>query len=206
MKNIKKIISISSEPIGEKLDKTLSQKMWVPREIQDMLGEKNGFYAFYSALHIYPSSDPYLSIEEINQDTEWERNYSTDGEEITAFGQDIFGSQFCVSSKTGYFRLELETGEREHLGEDLDGMWEKLLADPETETGYPLAQQWQIKNGTLPLNYRLCPKIPFFMGGEYSVENLMPIHTLERIRLGMDIFNQTKDIPDGQRVELKVVP
>jgi len=205
MKSNKKIISISSEPIGMELKNFPTENLWVPAEIQSMLKDKNGFYAFYSAIHVYPSMDCIVSIENINQ-LDLRKTYSSENEEITVFGQDIFGSQLCVSSETGYFRLDLETGERDKLGENLEELWNSILSDPEVETGYPLAEQWQIENGALPANYRLCPKIPFFMGGEYSTENLMAIHTLERIRLGIDIFHQTKNIPDGQQVVLKVIP
>lgn len=177
-----------------------------PQELMRMLDKRNGFYTFLSAPHIYPLNGNQVSSHTINHLFSWTQYYAKENESIVVFGQDAFGCQFGFSGNCGYFRLELETGEREELGTTLEGFWDCILQDAAVHTGYPLAEQWQIKNGALPTHHRLCPIIPFFMGGQYATENLMAIHTIERIRLGIDIFHQTKNIPDGQQVVLKVIP
>lgn len=206
MKNTQKILSISSEPIAEKKAMNISEKIWIPQEIVSLLSSKNGFYAFYSSLHIYPMSDDDVSIERINIGSNWKDLYGDEVKNSTSFGQDVFGCQFLVSPTSGYFKLDLETGQKEYLGETLEEFFSSILEDPECQTGYTLAYEWQNEHGALKKNHVLSPKIPFLMGGEYSVGNLFEVTTNGRIELASDIFSQTKDLSDGQQVQIKAVP
>jgi hypothetical protein len=68
------------------------------------------------------------------------------------------------------------------------------------ETGWPLARQWQAENHPLAPGKRLAPKIPFFLGGKYSVENLWEVDAVEGMRAKADLAMQTKDLRDGAKV------
>jgi hypothetical protein len=50
------------------------------------------------------------------------------------------------------------------------------------------------------------PKTPFFMGGEYKLENLWAGNPLEGMRLKGDLAIQTRDLPSGTRVRLNIAP
>jgi hypothetical protein len=50
-----------------------------------------------------------------------------------------------------------------------------------------------------------CLKIPAVLGGGYQRDNLATITVAELIAVSGDIALQIKDLPDGARVELKVV-
>ena len=65
-----------------------------------------------------------------------------------------------------------------------------------------MAHEWQAKNGPLPSGKRLMPKTPFFLGGEYKVENLWAGSALEGMRFKADLAIQTRDLPEGAKVKL----
>jgi len=46
------------------------------------------------------------------------------------------------------------------------------------------------------------PKIPFFLGGAYSMENLWAGDAIEGMRLKADLAIQTKNLPDGSQVRI----
>jgi len=46
------------------------------------------------------------------------------------------------------------------------------------------------------------PKTPFFLGGEYKVENLWAGSALEGMRFKADLAIQTRDLPEGAKVKL----
>lgn len=200
------ILAMASSPLSDRPIPHDNMITWVPKDLMALLQKRNGFYAFVSALHLYPLSGAPVSTHGITEEFPWRETYGATGEDISVFGQDVFGCQFCASSEGTYFRLDLETGEREVLGNTLEEFFQSILDDPEVQTGYPLALEWQEKNGPLQPNGRLGAKTPFFMGGEYAVENLFELDTLKRIRLGLDLFHQTKNLPDGQKILLEIAP
>jgi hypothetical protein len=46
------------------------------------------------------------------------------------------------------------------------------------------------------------PKIPFFLGGSYSMENLWAGDAVEGMRFKADLAIQTKNLPDGSQVRI----
>jgi hypothetical protein len=48
-------------------------------------------------------------------------------------------------------------------------------------------------------------KIPPILGGEYALENVTPVNLHEHYLFLADIFDQTRDLPDGTRVKINVV-
>ena len=76
-----------------------------------------------------------------------------------------------------------------------------VLNDYEVLTGYPLAHQWQKRNGPIAAGMRLLPKIPFVMGGEFSLDNLYVVNAIEGMRLRADIADKIKSLPNGTQVK-----
>jgi hypothetical protein len=97
-----------------------------------------------------------------------------------------------------------ESGEVTTLAGPLEDWACQILTDYEFLTGYPIAHEWQQKFGPLQAGMRLVPKTPFILGGEYTVDNLYALEAVEAMRVRGDLYRQTRHLPDGARVAIKV--
>jgi hypothetical protein len=68
-----------------------------------------------------------------------------------------------------------------------------------------LLHLWQEKNGALPIGARFMPKLPFVLGGKYSLDNLYALSAVSGMRSRGNLARQLKEVPDGARVEFRVV-
>jgi hypothetical protein len=170
----------------------------------ELLRRRNGFYAFLGALHVFPTvaSGEEFSQSEWNADDLWKGAYPSLDAEYTAFAEDVFGGQF-LHSGSGVFQLEPETGELERISVDISGWCAAVLDDPEVLTGYPLAEEWQVRNGRLPIGKRLIPRTPFVLGGDFSCDNLMLVDSAESLRWRAELAAQIRDVPDGGKIVLR---
>jgi hypothetical protein len=210
MTRIEELVSISSAPLApgpEGIPRFLETYVLGP-ELFQMLRLRNGFYAFESALHVFPLTfDPAAGLEAWNAASLWRDAYQDLAEGLLFFAEDIFQDQFCLSLKqSGVFRFQSETGQTDFLADSLERWADRVLSDHRVETGWPLAHEWQAARGPLPAGQRLMPKTPFFMGGEYTLENLWAGSPLEGMRLKGDLAIQTRDLPNGAKVRLNVAP
>jgi hypothetical protein len=175
-------------------------------ELIEFLKKKNGFYAFESALHVMPAQacGPEIGLVDWNSEHLWIHEYGGMAKGLFFFAEDIFGCQFCIRAD-GIYQFDPETGQVEKLATDLDGWTDAILRDYSYLTGYPLAHEWQQANGAIAAGVRLVPKQPFVTGGEFSVQNLAPLDAVAAMRMRGQIAMQIKDLPDGARIELRVV-
>jgi hypothetical protein len=148
------LISISSPAVCE-------PHAQLPRELFDvgdllrsqfveLLSEKNGFYAFESALHVLPSNCPTetMDIERWNDAKLWKGLYNDLTRDCLFFGEDIFCNQFGV--RQGQIcRFEPESGELQQIAADLEQWAKRILDDYDYETGYAIAKKWQEIHGPL---------------------------------------------------------
>lgn len=171
-----------------------------------MLQEKNGFYAFESALHVFPlMPDANSGLEAWNSASLWRNAYEDLSEGLLFFAEDILQDQFCLSRKQdGVYRFHAETGLSVLTAESIEEWARRVLDNYSTETGWPLLHEWQNKNGPLPQGKRLIPKTPFFLGGEYKLENLWAGDSLEGMRFKADLAMQTRHLPEGSKVTLNI--
>jgi hypothetical protein len=206
MTAVEKLLSISSEPLAPKpkaLAKILEPYALGP-ELFYMLECKNGFYAFESALHVFPLTSAIgMSLEEWNADSLWRIGYQDLADGLLFFAENAFQDQYCLSAN-GVLRFCSETGTTKVLADSMEGWAGKLLDDYNCETAWPLASKWQTEHGSLPAGKRLMPKIPFFLGGEYSIENLWAGDAVEGMRFKADLAMQTRDLPDGSAVTMNL--
>lgn len=209
MDNIDKLISISSESLAAKpgVSPEFLGDYPLGPELFHMLEQRNGFYAFEFALHVFPlTSDPEAGLEGWNAGSLWRNEYEELAEDSLFFAQDILQDQFCLFKKQGgVHRFHAETGQTSFMAESIEKWAGIILANYRTETGWPLVHEWQEKNGPLPLGKRLMPKTPFFLGGEYKIENLWAGNPLEGMRLKADLAMQTRYLQEGAKVKLRVV-
>lgn len=59
--------------------------------------------------------------------------------------------------------------------------------------------------GPLSTGKKYCLVIPGILGGEYAISNIKTAPLVELIRFSGDLATQIKDLPDGARIQLKVV-
>jgi hypothetical protein len=210
MTSIEKLLSISSESLAAKpsVSPECLREYALGSELFHMLKQKNGFYAFEFALHVFPlTSDPETGLEGWNAGSLWRKEYEDLADGLLFFAEDILQDQFCLSKKqSGVHRFHAETGQTVFMAESVEKWADVILANYKTETGWPFVHEWQQKNGPLPLGKRLMPKTPFFLGGEYKIENLWAGNPLEGMRVKADLAMQTQHLPEGAKVKLNICP
>ncbi|MGI8552314.1 MAG: SMI1/KNR4 family protein [Dehalococcoidia bacterium] len=162
--------------------------------------------AFESALHLFPLSHEQggLTLEQWNAQGLWRYEYGDLAVGLLCFGEDIFGNQFALRAGE-VCRFEAETGSVVPMARDLEEWARLILDDSALETGYPLGHAWQQHNGALLPGKRLLPKLPFVLGGEYTLENLYAGDAVAGMRFRGNLAQQLRDLPDGAKVRLEIV-
>jgi len=179
----------------------------LPSGLGDLLRRTNGFLAFESALHVLPSgpvSDGTMSVQLWNDPDLWRSSYDGMADGLFFFAEDIFGGQFALGSQ-GVVSFDPETGDVERIAADLEGWADRVLADYQLLTGFPVAHSWQELHGQLSPGMRLIPKRPFVLGGEFVPENLYPLDAAKGMRFRGDLATQIRDLPEGASVSFKIV-
>lgn len=207
MTRLQELLSISSEPLADRpaTMPALLKDFPLGPDVFAMLEQKNGFYAFESSLHVFPIlSDSGSGLEGWNAYNLWRNEYKDLANGLLFFGEDIFQDQFCLSPE-GVLRFDAETAKTEYLADSLESWANLILSGYSEETGWKLAHEWQSVHGPIPRGKRLMPKIPFFLGGQYRLDNLWLGNPLEGMRFKADIAIQTCALPDGTKIRLKVI-
>jgi hypothetical protein len=210
MTDLEKLLSIASEPLGPEVTDppSVTNGYALGPELFSILRNKNGFYAFESALHIFPLGGNHKpELVSWNAPSPWRSDYGDLAEGLLFFGEDILQDQFCLSAeRPGILRFQAETGHVTPMAGNFDEWAAVILSNYPMETGWTFAHAWQQKNGPLPMGERLMPKRPFFLGGDYAFENLWLGDSLEGIRFKADLVRQTRELPDGAKVRLHIAP
>jgi hypothetical protein len=178
----------------------------IGESLANFLRQKDGFFCFESALRVFPSVTVESSwgIDEWNSCGLWMADYRGLAEDVLCFAEELFGRQFVIADgKVGIF--EAETGEVGTVAYSLEEWASKILLDYNQMTGYGIAHEWQHKYGPLHPRHRLMAKTPFVLGGDYSVANLASTDSLQMMKTLGNLAYQIHDLPDGTRVELKVL-
>lgn len=183
-----------------------SQAGRLAKSLVAFLDQRNGFYAFERALHVFPArSTPIeLGLDRWNEHCCWRYAFDGMADGCLFFAEDAFGGQFAIKSD-GIYHFDPETGSQELLSGDLESWAEALISDYEVLTGYPLAHEWQVSHGEIPSGSRLVPKRPFVLGGSFSIDNLYLISSAKGMRLRGSIATQIRDLPDGSAVKIEIV-
>lgn len=205
-----KLLSIASPALSFNLPHLVLDSLALAdsrvEELMTLLGRRNGFYAFESALHVFPaiSSDKELGLERWNSSSLWRSAYGDMTAGCFFFAEDVFGGQFCIR-QGAIHTFEPETGKLEFLGSSLEEWARSLLKDYEVLTGCPLAHKWQQEHGPLTSGIRLVPRIPFICGGQFTLENLVALDAVRGMRVRGQLATKLKDLPDGTRIEFQIV-
>ena len=207
MKNLIKLVSVGSDALEKSEDEfdfsNLFTKKEMIEEAEKFYSLKNGFYAFESALHVFPISerDDIMSFQKWNSKHLWRAGFPELEKDVYFFAEDVFGMQFCFKNNE-IFLFDGETFKFDLLAKSIEEWAEIILKRHDYYTGYSLAHKWQEMNGSLKINKRLGPITPFFLGGKFSVENLNEIDSSELMRFRASLYKQSKNLPDGTKVKL----
>lgn len=200
MSAIDKLIEIS----GPAFSLSVPGQLEYP-ELENLLKQKNGFFAFEGALKVfsYFNCEASYGLKDWNNKDFWKFEYESLPEDYFFFAENIFGGQFCIKESNIYY-FEPETAEFTLVANNLEEWATKILMDYDVLLGYRIAHDWQEKNGQLSFKKRLLPTQPFFMGGKMEIENLKDVEEVESMRVRGSIYQQTKNLPDGSQVRLQV--
>ena len=177
-------------------------------ELVKLLETKNGFYAFDSALHVFPFTE---DCKEGRQDvicwndcTTWKHAYPEKIDSMFCFAEDIFGYQFCIFRKH-IGRFDPETGDVEVIAGTIEEWATLICSDVNVQTGYPVARAWKESKGIIKTGYRLVPIYPFVTSqGSYQLTNLYECKAVKGMLSRADFAKQISNVPDGERI--KIVP
>ena len=187
-------------------DLVINQFSLLGNELIELLKFRNGFFAFESALNLYPLGESLteICIQSWNESALWRQSYGNlIDAKVLFFGQDAFGNQFGINCKEVILFFS-ETAEVEVLANSLFDWLGLLMDDWRGFTGYNLAHEWQKKNRSIKSGERLIPKFPFVLGGEYNVDNLYCGSILEAQKFRAGLARQIVSIPDGTSVKVNI--
>lgn len=208
MKNyVQKLLSVAGESllsVNNNYEILPQEKIY--QELYNLLSVKNGFYAFESALHVFPmgKQQGIMDIESWNTLELWKYEYGSLADDFFCFAEDVFGMQFCLyNHKICLF--DVETAHYEILADDFEEWAEKVLAESNMLTGYSLARAWQQQHGLLPVGKRLLPKKTFVAGGAFEMNNLYVGDAVEGMKFRGSLAQQIHDLPDGTVIEFEIV-
>lgn len=201
---VDKLLEISGPALCESIASSSADHSRM-EELIRLAARRNGFYAFESALHVFPMVMPcdHLTAEDWNDPSLWKDQYGAAAKGIWCFAEDIFGGQFAIANDI-VVSFDAEAGDLTKIADTVEEWACHILTDYEYLTGYPFAHEWQETHGPLPVGQRLVPKIPFIFGGEYAVANLYAADAVRGMRLRGDIYKQSAHLPDGARATLRV--
>lgn len=204
-----KLLELSSpafSPGGTGIDlEACMQLGGVPKELASILGEKNGFHAFESALHVFPFNDAPSSfgLDTWNSGSGWRVEYGELASGCLFFAEDVFGGQFCLKNGR-VWQFDPETGGLTLLAESLEEWAAAVLGDFAFLTGHPVAREWQLLHGPLPAKMRLVPKVPFVLGGPFALSNLSLMDSERGMRVRGNLARRINGLPDGQKMRFLV--
>ena len=112
--------------------------------------------------------------------------------------------QFCFKNNL-VCQYDTESGEFETIGTSLESWAEYILNDPGFTVGQPFAIDWEKQFGAIPKGKRLGAKIPFILGGDYKIDNFYLADSYELANFRNDLRKQTKNLPDGTPINLKII-
>jgi len=199
------LLSVGSDPLAERVVPTLATGR-VFDELVELLSERNGFYAFEGALHVFGwgVSVPGRSLDEWNAGAGWRASYEGFADGFFFFAEDAFGAQFAIREEN-VWTFDPETGDAEVMASSLEDWADQVVGNYSVLTGFPVAHAWQGAHGPIGLGQRLVPKRPFVLGGEFDASNVYVLDAVEGMRLRADLALQIKNLPDGAKIRYKIV-
>jgi hypothetical protein len=174
------------------------------KDIVDILRMKNGFYYRNRSLLFRPIrniSSP-RGIFEWNEMKFWRDVYFVDGEDFVVFAEDAFGDPFFILDNRIY-KMDMETGDRINFADDF-AEWARIIYNDIQEVNSAFMDMWIEVNGPVLSGFRLCPKVPFVLGGDYELSNFSALPELQIANFKSKLAAQIKNLPDGAEINIEI--
>jgi hypothetical protein len=209
-KNSEKLLKIGGAPLGLPLaalaPNLLKMAGTFGPAIAELLRRKDGFFAFESALRVFPmeTSANSIGLLDWNANELWRNDYKGLADDHLFFAEDIFGVQFCVANGQ-ICTFDPETGDLTTIADSIEKWAELILEDYNLLTGYSIAHAWQEKNGVLQNDLRLIPITPFVCGGAFAIDNMRAIGAVKGMKARANLACQLVNLEDGAKIEFQII-
>lgn len=126
---------------------------------------------------------------------------------VEVVAENDFGNLIVRDTSGQYWRICPEDLYCKIIASDRSALDRLIEEEPFQQdwTMAALVEQAEEKVGPLENGRKYCLKIPGPLGGEYGRDNLASISLVELIEASGDIALQTKDLPDGTEVHLRII-
>jgi len=117
-----------------------------------------------------------------------------------------FGDVFVAFEDGSVHMLDVGIGVIERVADDRDHFATLLDTGDNADNWFMIPLVDKCVAAGLYLGNDQCYgyKVPPILGGDYTVENMFPIGLAEHFSFLADIHRQTKNLPDGTRIEIVV--
>lgn len=154
-------------------------------ELSVLLTHCNGFTAFSGVLQVYRAGNPGAGPElwSWNESGTWKDAYGSLADNLFCFGQGPFGEQYAFDlTNDCVVEFNPETGQKTFAGANL-AAWANEVFDEFGVIGWEsLVRSYQEVHGVLDPGQRLVPIQAFSDGGEYELDNLTAVDSVEAMR------------------------
>lgn len=172
----------------------------LPEALSSLLQETNGFVLYHGGLHVRgaAASPVWHSLRHaIHGEEAFHRLYGAVLPADIPFAQDCFGDQFLLKDGA-VFRLAAETGEIEKTSANLEDFFSSVSSNPFEFLAFD--PKLRLEPGQLLHAYP-----PFCAARPERGYSLRAVPALELIQLHADFAKQISDVPDGGRLQVRIV-
>jgi hypothetical protein len=180
----------------------------LPSSYKELLAQLNGFVAFHGGLHIRGAcSEPsWHSLQLARSGAESiQKLFSSVFPDDIPFGQDCMGDQYLLRNGIVH-KLFGETAEVESLELKLGEFFSRVEEDPIGFLGLEPLLQFQKDGGVLEPGQLLNAYPPFAFKESANGVSLKAVPVAEQLRFLSDLAKQLASSPEGQTVQVRVVP
>ena len=129
-------------------------------------------------------------------------------ETFTMWLVNRFGDVFIIAEDGSVHHLDIAGSSVQRVADTRD-QFADLIDVPQNANNWlmiPLVDQCVKLGMSLSLGQCYGFKIPPLLGGAYEPRNIAPVDMVENYAFLADIWSQTKDLPNGSSVKLKIGP
>jgi hypothetical protein len=179
----------------------------VPEDYQRLLSQTNGFILFDGGLHVRGAvlAPEWHSLRKVwLGDFALHKLFLAIHESDVPFAQDCLGDQFLLRGNVVH-KLDAEIGEVEGLGMGLETFLNRAQENPVEFLSLQPLLQFMGNGGKLKLGQLLSVYPPFIAKESAEGVSLRAISMFDRIGFLADFARQIAEIPEGTKIEIKVV-
>lgn len=112
---------------------------------------------------------------------------------LTPFAEDAFGVQFCVDTNNLVSVFYPESAEIEQLNVSKDEFLEDIHSNPDETLSLGIFNEACLKLGRLKIDEHFAMKVELSLGGEFSVNNMFIMKSIDHMNSLYKISEQIKN-------------